>query len=68
MISSKSAAEAGSSIATLTPDSLTEMKKEDMKQAIVERFSYRAQPAAQPQVAPGAKVRSPYWQPLDEEC
>ncbi len=43
------------------------MKKQDMKQAIVERFSYRAKVvAAETKVA--TKVRSPYWQPVDEEC
>jgi hypothetical protein len=51
----------------LTPELLGEMKKHDMKQAIVERFSYRAKA-----VATGtnvqAKKRSPYWQPVDEEC
>ena len=53
--------------AALTPDLLASMKKEDMKQAIVERFSYRAKAVA-PQAAAQPKVRSPYWQPVDEEC
>ncbi len=51
----------------ITPDLLGEMKKEDMKQAVVERFSYRAQAVAtEKKVA--RKPRSPYWQPVDEEC
>ena len=51
----------------ITPDLLGEMKKEDMKQAVVERFSYRAKPVStEKKVA--AKPRSPYWQPVDEEC
>jgi hypothetical protein len=48
----------------LTPDLIADMKKEDMKQAIAERFSYRAK-AKTMEVR---KPRSPYWQPVDEEC
>ncbi len=51
----------------ITPDLLGEMKKQDMKQAIVERFSYRAKAVAT-ETAVASKVRSPYWQPVDEEC
>jgi hypothetical protein len=51
----------------ITPDLLAEMKKQDMKQAIVERFSYRAN-AVSAETAVRAKERSPYWQPFDEEC
>ena len=51
----------------ITPDLLAELKKQDMKQAIIERFSYRAKVVATETAAP-AKVRSPYWQPVDDEC
>jgi hypothetical protein len=51
----------------ITPDLLGEMKKQDMKQAIVERFSYRAK-AASAQAGVRSKERSPAWQPVDEEC
>ncbi len=51
----------------ITPDLLGEMKKQDMKQAIVERFSYRAKAIATEKKVQ-SKVRSSYWQPLDEEC
>ncbi len=51
----------------LTQDLLAEMKKQDMKQAIAERFSYRAK-AVSAETAVQTKVRSPYWQPVDEEC
>jgi hypothetical protein len=51
----------------ITPDLLAEMKKQDMKQAIVERFRYRAK-AVSVETAARAKERSPYWQPVDEEC
>ncbi len=51
----------------ITPDLLSEMKKQDMKQAIVERFSYRAKAVA-PEIGVRSKERSPYWQPVDEEC
>ena len=51
----------------MTPDMLSKIKKEDMKQAIVERFSATAKPAA-PRAASRSKTRSPNWQPADEEC
>jgi hypothetical protein len=51
----------------ITPDQLAEMKKRDMKQAIVERFSYRAK-AVSPETKIQSKERSPYWQPVDDEC
>ncbi len=50
-----------------TPDLIAEMKKREMKQAIVERFSYRAK-AVSTETKVRAKERSPYWQPVDEEC
>jgi hypothetical protein len=51
----------------ITPDHLKEMKKQDMKQAIVERFAYRAK-ATSAETKVQTKQRSPYWQPVDEEC
>jgi hypothetical protein len=53
-------------VGTLNPDLLASIKKEDMKQAIVERFSGRVQTA--PQTATRSTGRSPYWQPADDEC
>lgn len=51
----------------LTPDLLSNLKREDMKQAIVERFSASAKiESPRPAVRSGA--RSPYWQSADEEC
>jgi len=49
----------------LTPDLIAKIKKEDMKQAVVERFSRKA--VVQPS-APNMRKRSPYWQRADEEC
>jgi hypothetical protein len=51
----------------LTPDMLASIRKEDMKQAIVERFRIHVEAVA-PRTAARAGQRSPYWQPADEEC
>jgi len=51
----------------LTPDLVSKIKKEDMKQAIVERFSGAAEPA-EPRTAVRPGKRSPYWQPADDQC
>ncbi len=51
-------------VGVLSPDLITNMKKEDMKQAIAEHFSYRAKATA----TEARKARSPYWQAVDEEC
>ena len=51
----------------ITADLVAEMKKRDMKQAVVERFSYRAK-AVPTETKVQTKVRSPYWRPVDEEC
>jgi hypothetical protein len=67
MLKSKIAAEENFGAPALTPDLLRQLKKEDMKQAIAERFSAHTQAPA-PRVAVRAGVRSPYWQPADEEC
>ena len=50
-----------------TSDLVAEMKKREMKQAIVERFSYRAE-SVSAETKVRAKERSPYWQQVDEEC
>jgi len=49
----------------LTPDLVSKIKKEDMKQAVVERFSGEA---AARRKAPRMRTRSPYWQPADDQC
>jgi len=49
----------------LTPDLISKIKKEDMKQAVVERFSGKA---AVERAAPKVHTRSPYWQPADDQC
>ena len=54
-----------SATSVLEPDLVVDIKKAEMKQAILDRFCYRAKtvtPDAQP------SRRSPYWQPVDEEC
>ena len=50
----------------LTPDLIAKIRKEDMKQAVVERFSGAT--AATSPAATKARKRSPYWQPADQEC
>ena len=49
----------------ITPDTLSKVKKEDMKQAVVERFS-----GEKPSKRTPTKIRrrSPYWVPVDEGC
>jgi len=61
----KSTAIHNSSTAVLEPDLVVDVKKAEMKQAIRERFCYRVK-LATPAVP--AKPRSPYWQPVDDEC
>ncbi len=51
----------------ITPETIAEIKKQDMKQAIAERFSYRAKAVA-PETKVQSKKRSPYWRAVDEEC
>ncbi|HUK73916.1 MAG TPA: hypothetical protein VLV47_00410 [Candidatus Bathyarchaeia archaeon] len=50
----------------IQPEMLTKLKKEDMKQAVVERFKATSEAPA-PAKAKERK-RSPYWQASDEEC
>ncbi len=54
-----------SATAVLEPGLDVDIRKAEMKQAILQRFCYREKA-----VTPGVqkKVRSPYWQPVDEEC
>ena len=51
----------------ISPEMLAKLKKEDMKQAVVERFRSSNEP---PVVRTAARraTRSPYWRPADEEC
>ena len=51
----------------LTPDLVTQLKKEDMKQAIVERFRSSSESAVAGTMK-RARKRSAYWRPADEEC
>jgi len=51
----------------ISPDTLAKVKKEDMKQAIVERFKAGNATPATRTMARGRK-RSPYWQAADEQC
>jgi len=53
-------------VPALTPELLAKIKKEDMKQAIFERFSGKGARAAFR--AAQSRTRSPYWRPADEEC
>ncbi len=51
----------------INPNLVSQLRKEDMKQAVVERFSRHIDMPA-PQTAGRSKKRSPYWRPADEEC
>ncbi|MGA2903226.1 MAG: hypothetical protein ABSD98_05325 [Candidatus Korobacteraceae bacterium] len=59
--------EDGPAAPALTPDLVSKIKKEDMKQAIVERFSGSRESTA-PRTPTGSKKRSPYWQAADDQC
>ena len=50
----------------LTPDLVAQLKKEDMKQAIVERFRRNGEAIRTTPQRSGK--RSSYWRPADEEC
>ncbi len=50
----------------ISPEFLAKLKKEDMKQAIVERFRSSETSAVRTTARRG--VRSPYWRAADEEC
>ena len=49
----------------LTPDMVSEIKKEDMRQAVFERFSSRTEA---PRTAASTRKRGPHWQPADDQC
>jgi len=49
----------------LTPDMIAKVKKEDMKQAVVERFSGEAPSRRKPTKI---RRRSPFWVPADQGC
>ncbi len=51
----------------IRPELLKEIKKEDMKQAVVERFRIKIDPTS-PRTAARHGARSPYWLSADEEC
>ena len=50
----------------ITPEMLGKLKKEDMKQAVVERFKAGNEAGVNPAARP--RKRSPHWQTADEEC
>ncbi len=52
--------------APIRPEMLTKLKKEDMQQAVVERFKVKVTAAA-PGAAAKERKRSPRWQASDEE-
>jgi hypothetical protein len=59
--------EESQAVPEISPEMLAKLKKEDMKQAVVERFrGHNQTPAARTIARRGA--RSPYWRPADEEC
>ncbi len=49
----------------LTQDMLVQLKKEDMQQAVVEKFR---KPVSSRKVKTAASGRSPYWRTADDEC
>ncbi len=59
--------EENQAVPEISPEYLVKLRKEDMKQAIVERFrTSKANPEARKAVRPGS--RSAHWRPADEEC
>lgn len=58
--------EESQAVPEISPEYLAKLKKEDMKQAIVERFRSSEAPAVRTAARHGA--RSSYWRPADEEC
>jgi len=47
----------------INPEMLRTLKREDVKQAVMERFKVGVEAPAAP-----TRRRSPYWQAADEEC
>jgi len=67
MVKMEAALEETPATPAIAQDQLARLKKEDMKQAVVERFRCGTQkPAAR--TTARRRVRSPYWRPADEEC
>ncbi len=50
----------------IAPVVVTKIRKEEMKQAIFQRFGRESDATAR--IAGRPRKRSPYWQPVDEEC
>ncbi len=50
----------------LTPDMVSKIKKEDMQQAVFERFR-GSKPGSRTEAGKSGK-RSPYWQSADDQC
>jgi hypothetical protein len=50
----------------MTPEMLAKLRKEDMRQAVVERFRRKMEKPATK--AARGSGRSPYWRPADDEC
>ena len=67
MLKNKVVIEDAPAAPALTPDMVSKIKKEDMKQAVFERFSVRQESVA-PRPATRSRKRSPHWQPVDQEC
>lgn len=51
----------------ISPELLAKLKKEDMKQAVVERFRSKSEAFAS-RTAARHNARSSNWRPADEEC
>jgi hypothetical protein len=66
MTKNKVAPEETPAAPAMTPDMLLEIKKEDMQQAVVERFRGNSEPSAR-RTATRSK-RAPYWRPVAEGC
>jgi hypothetical protein len=59
--------EESQAVPEISPELLAKLKKEDMQQAVVERFRTKNEaPAACTPARRG--IRSPHWRPADEEC
>lgn len=59
--------EESQAVPEISPELLAKLKKEDMQQAVVERFRSKSEaPATRRPARHGA--RSAYWRPADEEC
>ncbi|HTV64906.1 MAG TPA: hypothetical protein VMD98_04835 [Bryocella sp.] len=51
----------------IEPEMLSELKKEDMQQAVVERFKLGIHPRTKDTSGKERRAR-PNWQPSDQEC